>query len=426
MQSKYMIIISFDAIDKKDFQLMKTLPNFSKVIREGSYSDEVESIYPSLTYPAHTTISTGKYPINHGIINNILVQPRFPINSNWYWQRKYIKGKTLYEVAKEKGMKTATFLWPVTGKADIDYNVPEVFPTRPWQNQILVSLLNGNKYFQFDINNKFGHIRDGLKQPNLDDFVLESFLYLLESRKTDFMMVHFTDLDTNRHNYGYSSKEAYDALKRHDDRLGKIINSLEKLNMYDDSTLVVLGDHSFLDADYVIKLNKLFIDNSLISINNKDIIEDYVAYCNYCDGSAYIYLKNKLKKDLVLNLLKKFSSENNNCIKSILSSEEAGLRGADNYCDFMLEAEQGYYFINDFDGDIIEAVGDKYHKATHGYDPKIKDYQTIFMLKGPSIKKNHSIGPMHLTSEGPTLAHILGGSLPEADGIILEDIFEKK
>ena len=423
MQPKHMIILSFDAIDKKDFEFIKTLPNFSRIINEGSYSNDVESVYPSLTYPAHTTIVTGKYPVNHGVINNILVQPKYFNNSDWCWQRKYINGKTLYDIAKEKGMKTASFLWPVTGKADIDYNVPEIFPTRLFQNQILLSLSNGSKYFQFDINRRFGKIRKGISQPNLDDFILTSFLYLLEKKKPELMLAHFTDLDTSRHNYGYGSDEAYSSLKRHDIRLGKIINSLEKLKIYEDTTLVVLGDHSFLDADYVIKLNKLFIDNSLLFLDSNNKIKDYHAYCNYCDGSAYIYLKNKLKKDKVFNLLKDFSEQNDNCIKSIISGNEAKTLGADPNCDFMLEAKQGYYFINDIDGELISKTGDKYHKATHGYSPKIAGYQTIFLIKGPSIKQNYSIGNIHLTDEGPTLAHILDGSLSQADGRILSEIF---
>lgn len=424
MKSKYMIIISFDAIDKKDFEIMKTLPNFSRLIKEGSYSNDVETIYPSLTYPAHTTIVTGKYPINHKITNNIFIQPNLLENSDWFWQRKYINGKTLYEIAKEKGMRTATFLWPVTGKASIDYNVPEIFPNRPWHNQILVSLLNGSKYFQYDINKKFGSIRNGLKQPNLDDFVLTSFLYLLKTKTPEFMMVHFTDLDTYRHNYGYSSTEAYNALKRHDDRLGEIIKTLETLNIYNDTTLVTLGDHSFLDAEYVIKLNKLFLENTLISLNSKKTVENYIAYCNYCDGSAYIYIKDKSRRNEVFTLLENFSKENNNCIESIFSGEEAELLGADSSCDFMLEAKKGYYFINDIDNEIISKTGGKYHKATHGYSPKIVDYQTVFILKGPSIKQDYYIGPMHLTSEGPTLAKIIGGTLPDADGKVLYEIFK--
>ncbi len=33
----------------------------------------------------------------------------------------------LYDVAKEKGLTTAAFLWPVTAGSKIDYNLAEIF-----------------------------------------------------------------------------------------------------------------------------------------------------------------------------------------------------------------------------------------------------------------------------------------------------------
>ena len=68
MKKKHVIVISFDAVSKEDLDFLSKLPNFSKLIKEGALIKNVESIYPSLTYPAHATIVTGKYPKNHGII----------------------------------------------------------------------------------------------------------------------------------------------------------------------------------------------------------------------------------------------------------------------------------------------------------------------------------------------------------------------
>ena len=42
------------------------------------------------------------------------------------------------------------------------------------------------------------------------------------------MLIHFTDLDTQRHYHGFSSKEAHAAILRHDNRLGRIIQALKE------------------------------------------------------------------------------------------------------------------------------------------------------------------------------------------------------
>lgn len=423
MKSKYLIVLSFDAVDAQDFNIMRTLPNFKKLIENSSYSSKVQSVYPSLTYPAHATIVTGKYPINHGITNNILIQPKRK-SPDWLWHKSNIKCDTLFDIAKNNGYKTAALLWPVTAKGNIDYNLPEIFPNRPWTNQILTSFFNGSKLFQYELNNKFGHLRKGVCQPHLDNFTFTSLLHLIENKNVNAIFVHLTDVDTNRHKYGYSSNEAYEALRRHDERLGKLINLLNKKGIYEDTTLVALGDHSFLDAKYVIKLNKLFINNRLISLNKKGLISKYSAFCNFCDGSAYIYLKDKSLKSQVKSLLEKFSKENNNCIDNIFEHDEIIKLCADPNADFMLEAKLGYYFINDYDGEIIQETKGNHDVATHGYLPTRDNYQTFFIIKDKNIKKNYDIGPIHLVDEGPTIANLLGGNLNNADGIILKDIFK--
>ncbi|MEI2422037.1 alkaline phosphatase family protein, partial [Arthrospira platensis SPKY2] len=102
---------------------------------------------------------------------------------------------------------------------------------------------------------------DGLKQPNLDNFTFESLMYVLKKDLADFILVHLTDVDAHKHKFGTNSNEVKEALKRQDNRLSQVINFLKENNIYDDSTLIVLGDHSFKNANYVIKLNKLFLEN---------------------------------------------------------------------------------------------------------------------------------------------------------------------
>lgn len=52
-----------------------------------------------------------------------------------------------------------------------------------------------------------------------------------------------------RHYHGFYSEESRKALQRHDERLGQIIKTLKENNIYEESTIIVLGDHSSLD-DY--------------------------------------------------------------------------------------------------------------------------------------------------------------------------------
>jgi predicted AlkP superfamily pyrophosphatase or phosphodiesterase len=426
MSTKHLIIISFDAMSSSDYELLNTLPNFRFIKENGAYAEKVYSVYPSLTYPAHATIITGKLPNKHGIINNTLIQP-YTTSPDWYWHRKHILGDTLFDKAIDANMITAALLWPVTAKSRIKYNMPEIFPNRSWDNQIMVSLRNGNPFYQISLSKKFGKIRKGLSQPELDDFVLESSLYTIKKYKPNLIMIHFTDLDTQRHDYGFSSKQALAAIHRHDKRLGSILDTLKREGILQDSTVVALGDHSALDESKIIDLNVLFKDHNLISLNKGGNIISWKAYLKSCDGSAYVYLKDKRDKiteKLVYMLLKDLKY-----IENIYTSTEAKELGADSECTFMLEASSDYYFGESCVGPLIKdfdtyntGAKKNFHRATHGYSPNKTNYTTMFMAYGNGIRTGAVIESMSLVDEAPTFAKLLGLHLESADGRVLSEI----
>ena len=431
-QTKYLFVISLDGLSTLDFEYISALPNFKKFLKEASYCKKVYSVYPSVTYPAHTTIVTGKYPINHGIVNNTLLQLNRK-SPDWYWKRKSIKAETLYDAAIEKGMKVAALLWPVTAKSKIQYNLPEIFANRPWQNQIMVSLLNGSLLYQIELNQRFGHLRQGIKQPFLDNFVHESLLYTISTKRPDVTFVHYVDLDSMRHLHGFDSKEAKEALERHDKRLGEIIKSLKESNIYEDSTIIILGDHSSLDEDKIIRLNVLLREKGYIDVNNDGQITDYRAILKNCDGSAYVYLKDKSDIRLINeihSLIDKFNSKYN-CIEAIYNNKEASQLGADSKCAFMLEASKEYYFTDDISGEVIqklksEDIGRVPHatRATHGYSPFKQDYTTVFMAAGKGINKGVVVEEMNLVDEAPTIAQLLGITLKGVDGKVVRQFLK--
>ncbi|MEH7384383.1 ectonucleotide pyrophosphatase/phosphodiesterase [Bacillus sp. JJ1521] len=430
--TEHLLVISFDCLSSLDFPIIEKLPNFKKLLEHASYCPNVETIYPSVTYPCHATIVTGKYPRNHGIVNNTFLQPGRP-SPDWYWHRRHVKSTTLYDEAKKAGMKTAALLWPVTAKANIDYNMPEIFANRPWHNQIVVSLFNGSPLYQLEMNRKFGHLRNGLNQPELDDFVLESTVETIKTKRPHLMLVHFVDLDSHRHYHGFSSEEAMAALRRHDERLGRIMIALKESGIFEKTTIIAVGDHSALDESRAVKPNVLLNKAGLISVNNEGKLIDWKAYCQSCDGSAYIYIKDQNDTKThgqVKALLTELSNNEDNGIERILSRSEAKEKGANDNAAFMLEARLGYYFKEQHDGEYIDEIKaedvreKRYTFASHGYSPEKENYTTVLIASGKGIRPNIEIPAMHLVDEGPTFARLLGLNLGETDGQVVEDLLD--
>ena len=422
-KKRRMLILSLDAVGSRDIERARELPGFSRFFNGASECMSVNSVYPSITYPAHTTIVTGREPCHHGVIDNTKIQPDRK-SPDWYWQRRYIQGTTLYDESMARGMTTAALLWPVTARSKITYNVPEIFANRPWTNQILTSLRNGTPMYQFRLNQKFGHLRNGIRQPELDNFTHASLIYTLEKYRPDLTLAHFTDVDTQKHDYGAESAEAWAAMERHSQRLVEIQDTLERLNLAEDMIFVLLGDHSQKDVNKIICLNALFLEKGWISVK-RGRIKDWGVYSKSCDGRGYIYIRNKSLYRPVYELLKKLRDEQQWGIEAIYTGKSAAKLGADGQCAFMVEAGDGYFFRDGIDT-FTRMTRPGEHKGCHGYRPEKSGYQTFFAMKGPGVLKNQRVQKMTLADEGPTLAALLGLDLGKTDGKVLDAFLEKE
>lgn len=429
--SRRMIIISFDAVGSRDLTFLSTLPNFGRFMSHGAFCPNVTSVYPSITYPAHTSIVTGKLPRNHGIINNTLLQPRRE-SPDWMWKRSYIRGTTLYDEAIKKGWKVAALLWPVTAKSRIQYNLPEIFANRPWQNQIMVSAINGTATYELELNKRFGKLRKGVQQPELDNFVHASALYTIDRYHPDMMLIHYTDVDGNRHAYGVNHPKVEDALRRHDRRLGELMEQLERTGNIQDTTIAILGDHYQKDTTMAVYLNYLLLQAGLLKVR-KGKIRDFQVIAKNCDGSCYLYKNAKYKNDTEANketdrklteVLTQIDTDDKCGCAHIYSGKEAALLGADPRCVAMIEAKEGYYYLDDFHvlTEPVDDVKKGKMKATHGYFPVDSSYKTFFMALGAGIKGHTRIPQMTLCDEGVTLAKMLGFDLGKVDGKVIEEM----
>ncbi len=432
-----MLVISLDAVGSRDLEYMRKLPNFKKLWERSAYCDHVKSVYPSITYPAHCSIVTGMQPIRHGVINNIRIQPNRTGKEDWLWQRRYIKTNTIYDQVRKNGWKTAALLWPVTAQSKIKYCVPEIFPNRAWQNQVMISAVSGPIFYQIELLKKFGHLLDGVNQPNLDHFVTEAAVYTIRKYNPDLFLIHLTDVDTHRHRFGLDAQEVRGAMQRHDVRLGRFLEALEETGDMEKTTVVVLGDHCQIDTHTAIYPNYYLKQAGLLRVSEDGKIVDYDFYAQHCDGSCYIYPSGKTREllktgegkereALMLRLRETLRQIPDDMIQRIISRKEAVKLGADSGCVCMVEAKPGYYFQNGFEKpyEKVEEMKEHAMLATHGYLPDLPDYETFFMMSGYGVAEGKCTEAMYLWDEGPTLAEILGVKLPDTDGAALKELLD--
>lgn len=419
-----MVVISYDAFSEDNWEKARSLPNLSGLIENGAWSTKLKSVYPTLTYVVHTTMVTGVYPDKHGIYHNNPFQPFIKEKEqSWFWFKKDVKVPAIYDAVKAGNMKAAGILWPVTGKASLRYNIPEIRAIKK-ENQALKILRNGSPLFSIRLEKEFGRFRKGIEQPYLDNFTTMCAADTIKRKKPNLLLMHLIDLDDAKHEYGTDSPEVEKVLVRMDKRLGDVIKAVEEAGLKKDTVFLVVGDHGQINVRYKVKLNMLLKEKGLIYEENGEM--KWRAYLQSAGGSAYLHLKENDTEalELALNILNKAITEDSYGIERLYTRKELDGFHAAASVSCMLEAKAGYCFEDSLEGPVISDLkeqGIKY--ATHGFSPDKPDYKCNLVISGDCIKKGYQLGEIRMVDLAPTMADILGIGFDHCDGRALNEIF---
>ena len=123
----HVVLISIDGF-RPEFYLDTSwpAPTIQQMAREGVHATAVRGVFPSETYPSHTTIVTGAFPSRHGIHYNTPFEPEGQ-SGRYHWYASAIRVPTLWDAVQQAGLKSASIGWPVSVDAPLDWNIPEIW-----------------------------------------------------------------------------------------------------------------------------------------------------------------------------------------------------------------------------------------------------------------------------------------------------------
>lgn len=422
---KYVIVISYDAFSQDNWELASQQLNLSKLIGNGAWTTKVKSVYPTLTYVIHASYVTGVYPNKHGVYHNNPFQPFITEeDQEWHWFRSNIKAPTVYDEAARQGMKVAGILWPVSGKASIQYNIPEIKAIKN-ENQALKILKNGSPLYSMGMELKYGRYRKGIQQPYLDDFSTMCAVDTIKHKKPNLLLLHLIELDDTKHALGTKGPHIEQAIYRVDKRIGDLMQAVEEAGIQDDTTFIVVGDHGQLDVRYKVHLNSLLKEQGLIYEENGEM--KWRAYVQGAGGAAYLHVREgDLEAGrLALEVIEKAMDEDCYGIESIYTREELDSLHVDTAFHYMLEAKEGYAFDDAYDEPVIVDLHERGIKyATHGYSPNKPNYTSALVISGEAVEKECQLGEVEVIDIAPTIASILGIDFSDCDGRALLEIFK--
>jgi len=288
-EKKYVLLISIDGL-RPDFYLEDTwnTPILKGLKENGVYSKGINSVFPSVTYPSHTTLVTGSFPATHGVLYN---SPRNAEDANhWYWEFSRIQTSTLWQAAQDKGLETGAVMWPVTVGAPITYNFPVRRPYgKEKGNQLSVTEPVVTPPTLMPRLKKEGIItsQSQFEHDAVDGTIGAMATYIIEQHTPALMAVHFINVDHMQHVYGRDDEHVKQAIENVDMQIGKLINALKDKGIYNQTDIIVTGDHGHVDV------NKVFLPN--LPLKKAGLITDNEEKAHFvtAGGAAFLYVQDK-------------------------------------------------------------------------------------------------------------------------------------
>ncbi len=189
------LIVSFDGL-RPDAIDVAPLENVLRLMQQGAYQLNAQTVLPSSTLPAHASMLSGMCPARHGVYWNEYV----PENG-------YALGTDLFELAHQAGLHTAM----IVGK----------------QKLRQVTELENTQVF---------HVRQS-------DAAIGALAVTQIQKGFDVLFIHFYEADLAGHEWGWLSTPQLAAFRRADQALGVILRALEESGQRSSTLILVTADH---------------------------------------------------------------------------------------------------------------------------------------------------------------------------------------
>ncbi len=386
------------------------VPVLRQFLTQGSYAEGVVGVVPTVTYPSHTTMVTGVWPAEHGVVDNTVFDPLGEHPNTWYWDFADIKVPTLYTVADAAGIKTANVGWPVTINAPIDYNIAEGTQSEHTDKP------GSSPYHPADILDQIGVHPD--EKADQDVTKTAEAVGILEKYHPGLLLVHLTDLDHQEHVHSPFSAEANASLEIIDEQIGQIRQAALAIDPH--TRIVIVSDHGFLRVDHRTNLNVLLSQAGLIELGppkpgaKRPSVVRWQAEAWAAGGSNAIVLQHPEDAALVAKVrtvLERAKADPNNGIETILTHEEIAARGGFPQATFLVDYKDGYDPGGALSGTLVE---DAPSTGMHGYLPSRPAMRSAFFIEGYDVAKGRNLGVIDMRQIAPTLAREMNVQLPEA------------
>lgn len=421
---RVVVMISVDGLPAYYFDDPKAeMPTIRALAAAGARAKAMKAVAPTVTWPNHTTLVTGVTPARHGVLGNNYMDHSTGKRIRVIWDPVYdkdaiVKTPTIYDLAKASGYRTTAIRWPASRNAKtLDWTLPDMAPGELMRKCTTPALLQACD--QAGITFGKGKTTPDSVDPS-DATVTRIFNMILHDDHPNLALLHFLEVDHLQHAYGPRSPRAYAAIKETDGLIREVWDELTR-DYPGRATLFIVSDHGFAPVNRMLLPNVLLRKAGLV-----DSAKDGPVRIIIQSGAAFVYVLDDANRPRLVSQIRKALSDLNGVAK-IVSPDKFKSYGLPTPAedphapDLLLFAEEGCTFGDTADGDLSFAEKPE-RMGTHGHDPNLPDLHATFVAWGAGIKPGVTVGKISNLSVAPTIAKLMGFSIPGAEGAPLDKI----
>ncbi|WP_321473697.1 ectonucleotide pyrophosphatase/phosphodiesterase [uncultured Paludibaculum sp.] len=409
------VLISVDGLKAETLRdsskLGLKIPNLTEMRDKGAVSAGLTGVFPTVTYPSHTTMMTGLQPAEHGILGNNLFDPERRTNGAWYWFSELIRKPTLWDAAKAAGKTVGAIAWPVTVGARIDYNVPE-YAVFHGEDSLLLQRSISSPGLYAEMEKALGtNVWDA---PQTDALRAAQAAYILRTHKPQLMLIHLIDLDHEEHGFGPGSPQAHHALEEIDKAIGTIRAAVREAGVESSTRWVIVSDHGFWPVSQAFHAQAFLSSLGLTAPEDKPTAWRVAAYAN--GGSVAFVVRDPNDTEaqqLVLAALNTLQPNERWGIDQALDRTRLAEHKSYSNAFAAISLRRGFTSGGNRTGPWVTSSGAT--RGMHGFLPGPSELDCTFVAYGPGIAARQ-LPHGQLADVASTASTLLGVSLPESKG----------
>ena len=355
------ILISIDGF-RAEYLERGLTPNISALADSGAYGIMRPS-FPSLTFPNHYTMVTGKVPDHHGIVASYMIDIRRPgvkfqakdrtqATDRFWWD----DATPFWVSAERSGKKVGTMFWPGS-EADIQGVAPSY-----------------RVKFDTNLSNKL----------RVDQII--SWIDLPKDQRPEAMTLYFDEIDKTGHKYGPNAPELNQAISNIDQAIGYLIAEIKKRNLNENLNLILVSDHGMTQLS---KENVIYLDELMPPDWFEVTIWGEFMALNPAPG-----FQKKVGEILLRN------HQHMNCWPKDKIPSRLHYGTHARVSQIVCSAHIGWRIVPNR-LEKIDSLGG------HGYDPDLKDMHAVFIGYGPAFKNGQKLQTFDNTAVYSLLMHLL-------------------